>query len=69
MGSYSSIPPSNQDSLTRCVLLLCLRTLRPELLHDAESGLPVALISGVQGPAGEWSGDQTFTLIQEVDTS
>ena len=46
-----------------------MRTLGPELLHDAESGLPVALISGMQGPAGEWSGNQTFTLIQEVDTS
>jgi hypothetical protein len=45
------------------------RRERPELLHDADSGEPVALISGVQGPAGEWSGDQTFTLIQEVDLS
>jgi hypothetical protein len=45
-----------------------IRRERPELVHDEESGEPVMLISGVQGPAGEWSGDQTFTLVQEVDT-
>jgi hypothetical protein len=46
-----------------------VRRERPELVHDTVSGEPVALISGVQGPAGEWSGDQTFTLIQGVDLS
>eukprot|EP01043_Picozoa_sp_COSAG02_P070750 COSAG02_NODE_12653_length_1513_cov_304.386139_3_plen_64_part_00 len=44
------------------------RRERPELVHDELSGEPVMLISGVQGPASEWSGDQTFTLVQQVDT-
>lgn len=39
------------------------RRERPELLHDAETGHPFALISGV---SPGWQGDQTFTLIQPV---
>ena len=44
------------------------RRERPELVHDEDSGEPVMLISGAQGPVDVWSGDQTFTLVQEVDT-
>lgn len=44
------------------------RRERPEMLHNPDTGLPVALISGVQGPAGMWKNDQTFTMVQAIDT-
>ena len=45
------------------------RRERPEMLHDEETGLPFALINAVHGPDDMFQKDQSFTMVQAIDTS